>query len=100
MKEILPPRLWRALGRNGLTTLEEVKRRYPEDLLQMPNIGPRTFRKIEALLFPNQHYVPQFRDDLKNEDLDGKSKYRPALWRALRELQRADRESTQARPRN
>lgn len=99
LKEILPPRLWRALARNGLTTLEEVRRLYPEQLLQMPDIGPRTFRKIEGLLFPNQYYVPQFRDDLKNDDLDGKSKYRPALWRALMELQRADRESTQARSR-
>ena len=96
LKEILPPRLWRGLARNGLKTMEEVRRLYPEELLQMPDIGPRTFRKIEALLFPGQYYVPHFRDDLKNDALDGKSKYRPALWRALMELQREDRESAQA----
>lgn len=96
LKEILPPRLWRALARNGITTMKEVRRLYPEELLQMPDIGPRTFRKIEALLFPGQYYVPHFRDDLKNDALDGKSKYRPALWRALMELQREDRESAQA----
>jgi hypothetical protein len=96
LKEILPPRLWRALARNGLKTMEEVRRLYPEKLLQMPDIGPRAFRKIEALLFPGQYYVPDFRDDLKSDTLDGKSKYRPALWRLLMELQRADRESAQA----
>ena len=100
LNEILPPKLWRALARNGIMTMEEVRRLYPEDLLQIPDVGPRTFRKIEALLFPGQYYVPHFRDDLKKDTLDGESKYRPALWRLLMELQRADRESAQARSRS
>lgn len=93
LKNALPPELWRVLARNGIKTIEEAMQCYPEELLQMPEIGPRTFRKLEALLTPDRCYVPYFRDGLKHDALDGKSKYRPALWRALMELRRHDKES-------
>lgn len=68
--------------------MEEVRRLYPEELLQMPDMAPN-IQKV-GFFFPGQYYVTHFRDDLKNDALDGKSKYRPALWRALMELQRED----------
>lgn len=58
LHERLPSHLWKALARNGITTLEQVEQAYPDKLLVMPYIGPRTFRQIEEHLFPGQRYVP------------------------------------------
>lgn len=93
LKEILPASLWRVLGRNGIATLKQARQSYPEQLLQMPDIGPITFRKIEELLFPGQYYVPTFGGELDSDALDGRSKYRPFLKRVIVDLKRYDDQS-------
>jgi len=93
LKEILPAALWRVLGRNGITTLKQAQQSYPEQLLQMPDIGPITFRKIEELLFPGQYYVPPCSEAFEEDSLNEPSKYRPYLKRAQNDLRRYDAQS-------
>lgn len=93
LKEILPAALWRVLGRNGITKLNQARQSYPEQLLQMPDIGPITFRKIEELLFPGQYYVPPYCEPFEEDSLDAPSKYRPYLKRAQDDLRRYDAQS-------
>lgn len=95
LKEILPAALWRVLGRNGITTLNQARQSYPEQLLQMPDIGPISFRKIEELLFPGEYYVPPVSEPFKEDLLDQPSKYRPYLKRAQDDLRRYDAQSAQ-----
>lgn len=97
LKDMLPTELWRILARNGIKTFEEARECYPEELLQMPEVGPRTFRRLEAFLSPDQCYIPDFREGLKHDAIDGNSKYRPFMWRVLMELKMYDKESIEPR---
>lgn len=73
--------------------MEHAQQSYPEQLLQMPDIGPITFRKVEELLFPGQYYVPPYCEPFEEDPLDGPSKYRPILKRAQNKLRLHDARS-------
>ncbi|MEJ5151077.1 helix-hairpin-helix domain-containing protein [Comamonas sp. MYb396] len=90
LQGLLPPHLWRVLARNGITTIEQVAQSYPEKLLQMPSVGPRTFRKIEESLFPGKRYAPPRQAYVVQTDLDQPSKALPFFRRTQNALRRHD----------
>lgn len=55
----LPKYVTRVLARNGITTVEGVRKAYPHDLLNMWGLGLLRFKQIEAALFPGQSYEPE-----------------------------------------
>lgn len=48
----------RILRRNGLDSVEAVRRAYPLDLLAIKGIGLLRLRKIEKAFLPGQAYIP------------------------------------------
>lgn len=91
LKGVLPPHLWRVLARNGITTIEQAAESYPEKLLQMPSVGPRTFRKIEESLFPGKRYAPAQEQHMAPQaDLDQATKALPFFRRTQNALRRHD----------
>lgn len=54
----LPAPVVRLLVRNGLDTVEAVRKAYPLGLLAIKGIGLLRLRKIEKAFFPGQSYVP------------------------------------------
>lgn len=93
LREILPPTLWKALARNGIQTIKDVIRSYPEQLLIMPHIGPRKFRLIEKLLFPGYFYEPITGD--VEHDLQHAARHGTVLRRAQGTLRRFDLKVTE-----
>lgn len=47
-----------ALARNGINSVEQVVKAYPEGLLKMQGLGLESLRDIEMALFPWQRYTP------------------------------------------
>lgn len=90
LQGLLPPHLWRVLARNGITTIEQAAQSYPEKLLLMPSVGPRTFRKIEESLFPGKHYAPPQQEGAVQPDLDETSRALPFFRRTQNALRRHD----------
>lgn len=90
LQGLLPPHLWRVLARNGITTIEQVAQSYPEKLLQMPSVGPRTFRKIEESLFPGKRYAPPQQPNIAQADLDQAPRALPFFRRTQNALRRHD----------
>lgn len=56
--DLLPPRVKTVLLRNGIRTVEEVRRAYPDQLLKMRGMGMLRFRDIERSLFPGESFTP------------------------------------------
>lgn len=56
--DILPLRVMTVLLKNGIHTLEEVRRAYPDQLLKMRGMGMLRFRDIERSLFPGESFTP------------------------------------------
>ena len=54
----LPASVVRILVRNGLDTVDDVRKAYPLGLLAIKGIGLLRLRKIEKALMPGQSYVP------------------------------------------
>ena len=90
LQGLLPPHLWRVLARNGITTIEQATQIYPEQLLRMPSVGPRTFRKIEESLFPGQRYAPPQQELIAQPGLDQTTKALPFFRRTQNALRRHD----------
>ena len=80
--------MWKALARNGIQTLMDVIREYPERLLMMPYIGPSKFRQIEKLLLPGNFYEPITGDVV--HDLQHAARLGTFLRRAQGTLRRFD----------
>lgn len=55
----LPMYVTRVLARNGITTVEGVRRAYPHELLRMWGLGMLRFKQIEAALFPGCSFTPK-----------------------------------------
>lgn len=90
LKGVLPPHLWRVLARNGITTIEQAAQSYPDKLLQMPSVGPTTFRQIEESLFPGMRYAPSLCEQIAPHDLALASKSQPFFRRVQNALRRHD----------
>lgn len=73
--DLLPKYVTRVLARNGITTVEGVRKAYPHDLLKMWGLGTLRFRQIETALFPGHfHTLGQNRDPIsrvKGSSLNG-----------------------------
>ena len=54
--DLLPPRVTGILQKNGIHTVEAVRRAYPHQLLKMRGMGMHQFKKIETALFPGNSY--------------------------------------------
>ena len=54
----LPLRVKTILERNGIHTIEGVRRAYPNQLLKMRGMGMFRFKQIEAALFPGKSFTP------------------------------------------
>lgn len=57
--DLLPKYVTRVLARNGITTVEGVRKAYPHDLLKIWGLGLLRFKQIETALFPGQFYMPE-----------------------------------------
>ena len=55
---LLPLRVKTVLLKNGIHTMEEVRRAYPDQLLKMRGMGMLRFRDIEGALFPGESFTP------------------------------------------
>ena len=56
--DLLPRSVTHVLARNGVHTVEELKRAYPIGLLKMHGMGMLRFRQIEAGFFPGKSFTP------------------------------------------
>lgn len=56
--DLLTPQVKVVLERNGIHTLEGVRKAYPHDLLKIRGIGMFRFRQIETVLFPGKKFEP------------------------------------------
>lgn len=56
--DLLPLRVKTILERNGINTVEGVRRAYPNQLLKMWGVGMFRFKQIEAALFPGKSFTP------------------------------------------
>ncbi|MCS4292731.1 DNA repair protein RadC [Comamonas sp. BIGb0152] len=56
--DLLPSYVTRVLAKNGVHSVEGVKRAYPNELLKMHGIAMLRFRQIEAVFFPGQTFTP------------------------------------------
>lgn len=56
--DLLPKYVTRVLARNGITTVDGVRKAYPLDLLKMRGMGQLRFKQIETALFPGSSYTP------------------------------------------
>ena len=57
--DLLPPRVKIVLEKNGIHTVEDVQRAYPNRLLKMRGIGMLRFKQIEVVLFPGESFTPE-----------------------------------------
>ena len=56
--DLLPLRVKAVLRRNGIYTVEEVRRAYPHRLLKMWGLGMFRFKQIEEVFFPGKSFTP------------------------------------------
>ncbi len=54
----LPASVIRILARNGIESVEAVRKAYPQQLLTLKGIGLLRLRKIEKAFFPGHAYMP------------------------------------------
>lgn len=73
--DLLTAQVKSALERNGIHTVEGVRRAYPQALIEMRGIGILRLRKIEAALFPGKSFTPTrrttSRQTIKGTSLNG-----------------------------
>ncbi|WP_166656607.1 helix-hairpin-helix domain-containing protein [Comamonas sp. JUb58] len=56
--DLLPAYATTVLAKNGIHTVEAVRRAYPHQLLDMHGMGMLRFRQIETVLFPGKSFTP------------------------------------------
>lgn len=56
--DLLPKYVTRVLARNGITTVEGVRKAYPHDLLKIWGLGPFRFKQIENVIFNGALHTP------------------------------------------
>ena len=56
--DLLPLRVKVLIQRNGVHTVEDVRKAYPHTLLKFRGIGMSKFRQIEAAFFPGKKFEP------------------------------------------
>jgi len=54
--DLLPLRVKALLQKNGIHTVEDVRKAYPHALLKFRGIGMSKFRQIEAAFFPGKKF--------------------------------------------
>lgn len=58
LDELLPLGVKALLQKNGIHTVEDVRKAYPHTLLKFRGIGMAKFRQIEAAFFPGKKFEP------------------------------------------
>lgn len=58
LEYLLPAYVTTVLAKNGIHTVEGVRRAYPDQLLKMRGIGMLRFRDIERAFFPGESFTP------------------------------------------
>ncbi len=56
--DLLPLRVKALLQRNGVHTVEDVRKSYPHQLLKIRGMGMLRFKQIEAVFFPGESFTP------------------------------------------
>ncbi|WP_409516383.1 helix-hairpin-helix domain-containing protein [Comamonas sp.] len=57
--DLLPLRVKALLQKNGIHTVEDVRKAYPHQLLKIWGMGMLRFRQIEAVFFPGESFTPR-----------------------------------------
>lgn len=57
--DLLPVPVKTVLSKNGIHTVEEIRKAYPGQLLSMKGMGMLRFRQIEAAFFPGCSFTPK-----------------------------------------
>jgi len=57
--DLLPLRVKVLIQRNGVHTVDDVRKAYPHQLLKMWGMGMVRFKQIEAVFFPAQSFTPK-----------------------------------------
>ncbi len=57
--DLLPLRVKVLIQRNGVHTVDDVRKAYPHQLLKMWGMGMVRFKQIEAAFFPAQSFTPK-----------------------------------------
>ncbi|GAB2712777.1 helix-hairpin-helix domain-containing protein [Comamonas sediminis] len=58
LDDLLPLRVKALLQKNGIHTVEDVRKAYPHQLLKIWGMGMLRFKQIEAVLFPGESFTP------------------------------------------
>lgn len=56
---LLPSHVTLILAKNGIHTVEGVRRAYPHELLKIKGIAMSRLRQIETVLYPGESFVPE-----------------------------------------
>ncbi len=58
LRDLLPAYVTHVLAKNGIHTVEAVRRAYPHELLKLRGMGMLRFKQIEKAFFPGKSFEP------------------------------------------